>query len=72
MDETEQLEAIWNKGIKLAERQDDEHNVSLYQIDGFYVEEFFHKEYKVKIRSFFSTDQLNPYLDKIDITGLEF
>jgi hypothetical protein len=70
-DELEQLEAIWEHGNLAAEREDDEYHYKLYQIDAFYVEEVWHKEYNVRraFNSFASTnaEKLQPYLDKIDI-----
>lgn len=70
MDEMEQMEVIW-EGAFVANREDNEHEILLYQIDGFYVEVYYHKEYNVirKFRSFSSTDQLDAYLDKIDLTS---
>lgn len=69
------MEAIWDKATKIAEREDDINRYNLYQIDSFYVEEEFHKEYNVRraFRSFSSTDShlLQPYLGKIDISGIE-
>ena len=62
----EQQEATW-EGTFIADREDEEHKILLYQIDRFYVEVFYHKEYNVirRYRPFASTDQLEPYLDKI-------
>jgi hypothetical protein len=64
----EQQEAIWD-GVLVADREDEEHKILLYQIDSFYVEVYYHKEYNVirKYRSFASTEQLEPYLRKIDL-----
>ena len=64
MDEMEQAEAVWS-GVYIEDRQDEEHRILLYQIDGFYVEVYYHKEYNVirKFRPFASTEQLRPYLD---------
>jgi hypothetical protein len=74
MDEMEQIEAIWNKGVKLGERQDEIYKYTLYQIDSFYVEEHWHKEYDVRraLKSFSSTnaDLLKPYLEMIDISKI--
>lgn len=69
LDEMEQAEAIWEKGVHIGERTDDEHKILLYQIDGFYVEVFYHQEYNVirRLRSFKSVDQLRPYLDQIKL-----
>lgn len=70
LDEMEQAEAVWD-GVFLGDRKDDEHRILLYQIDGFYVEAYYHMEYNVlrRFRSFSSTDQLDPYLNEIDLTG---
>jgi hypothetical protein len=37
-DEMEQAEALWEKGVHIAEREDEVHRFVLYQIDSFYVE----------------------------------
>lgn len=72
MDEMEQAEAIWD-AVLLADREDGEHKILLYQIDSFYVEVFYHKEYNVirRFRPFKTTDLLKPYLDKIDISPIK-
>jgi hypothetical protein len=74
MDEMEQMEAIWYKSTKLAEREDETFLYILHQIDSFYVEEKIHKEHNVRhaFKSFSSTnsDLLKPYLDKIDVSKL--
>lgn len=46
LDEMEQQEAIW-EGKFVADTDDDEHKILLYQIDDFYVEVYLHKEYNV-------------------------
>lgn len=68
LDEMEQQEAIW-EGVLIADREDEEHKIFLYQIDSFYVEVFRPKEYNVvrKFVPFSSTDKLEPYLEKIKI-----
>ena len=70
LDEMEQAEAVWD-GVFLGDRKDAEHRILLYQIDGFYVEAYYHMEYNVlsRFRSVSSTDQLDPYLNEIDLTG---
>jgi hypothetical protein len=45
-----QAEAIWS-GKHVATRQDEEHEVLLYKIDGFFVEVFYHGAYNA-IRKF--------------------
>ncbi|MDQ3842825.1 MAG: hypothetical protein M3342_02250 [Bacteroidota bacterium] len=70
LDEQEQAEAVWN-GVFIADREDQEHRILLYQIDSFYIEVYYHKEYNVirRFRPFSSTDQLQPYLEQINIIG---
>lgn len=70
MDEMEQMEAIWD-GVFIADREDNEHEILLYQVDSFYVEVYYCKEHNAirKFRAFSSIDQLDPYLDKIDLTN---
>lgn len=70
LDEMEQAEAVWDGGF-IADREDSEHKILLYQIDAFYVEVYYHKEYNVirRFRSFSSTNELDPYLDKINLNG---
>lgn len=68
LDEMEQAEILWNAPC-IDGREDAEHKILLYQVDRFYVEVYYHKEYNVirKFMSFESTDQLEPYLQKIDL-----
>jgi hypothetical protein len=70
LDEMEQAEAVWD-GVFVADREDDQHRILLYQIDSFYVEAYYNNEHNVlvKFRSFSSINQLDPYLEKIDLTG---
>lgn len=70
LDEMEQAEAVW-EGVFISDREDEEHKILLYQVDSFYVEVFYHKEYNVirKFRSFSSTEQLHPYLENINLKG---
>ncbi|KAA9038734.1 hypothetical protein FW778_14415 [Ginsengibacter hankyongi] len=68
LDEMEQAEAVWDS-VFIADREDSEHNILLYQRDAFYIEVYYHKEYNVirRFRSFSSTEQLNPYLEKMKL-----
>ena len=72
LDEVEQATILWDKGVHLGERFNGEHNILLYQIDGFYVEVFYHPEQNtiVRMRSFRCTDQLRLYLNNIEIAHL--
>lgn len=68
MDEMEQAEAIWD-GVHVADRDDGEYKIILYQIDSFYVEVFYHKEHNVvkRYRPFSDPKELDPYLNQFDI-----
>ena len=70
-DEAEQIEALWDKGVHIGDRQDEEHIIVLYQIDSFYVEVYYNQEYNVirRFRSFSDTDQLEPYAIQIEIVN---
>ena len=62
LNEREQAEVIW-RALLVSIREDDEHRILLYQIDDFYVDVYFHKEFNV-IRLFlpFKTKrQLAPF-----------
>ena len=69
LNETQQAETLWDKGVHIAERKENEYIVLLYQIDGFYVEVFYdQKKNGIKrFRSFSSIEQLGPYLEKISV-----
>ena len=69
LDEMEQIEAIWEKGVTIAIREDQEYRYELVQIDGFYVELKRHKfqDVLIKFRTFNTTTLLEPYLGKINI-----
>ena len=70
-DEMEQLEAVW-AGVLVGERKDDINNIRLYQIDGFYVEEYIHREHdvRVKFNSFSNTELLDAYVSLYDLKML--
>jgi hypothetical protein len=68
-DEMEQAEALWEYGVHIAEREDEVHRFILYQLNAFYVEAWYHKEYNVlrKFNVFDDMEQLQPYLEQIKI-----
>jgi len=70
LDPVAKLFVISDRSVFLARRTDGDFRVSLYQLDGFYVEIYFHTEelmYK-RVRSFSGTEELDKYLDSIDIS----
>ena len=68
----DQAQTAWEYGEHIATRITLLHTVSLWQIEGFYVEIFYNQaDQKIeKIRSFRSTILLTPYLKQIDISSV--
>jgi hypothetical protein len=67
-----QRKALLEKGAFIADRMTAGFCIYLFQIDKFYVEIFFIRESDevVWIKSFESTDELEPYLNNINISSL--
>jgi hypothetical protein len=57
------------EAVLIGERKDERHDIKLYQIDGFYIEEYFDRvrNARVKFESFSSTELLDVYLDQFNI-----
>jgi hypothetical protein len=69
--EDSQSNIIHRQGVLISTRRTDEYKVLLYQIDGFYVEVFYHPtDHFIRIESFTGTEKLNPYLHQISIEDL--
>ena len=64
-----QLALVWSKGVFIAKRFESDFLVMLYQIQSFYVEVYYSRfdNDVEKIYPFNNTDQLEPYLDKLDL-----
>ena len=71
LSEDEKAAVLWSKGDFVTERKENNFNILLYQVQSFYVEVFYSgNENKIsRLRSFSSTEQLEPYLNNIDISG---
>ena len=71
LDERTQAEMVWN-GAFVGKRNDETHDILLYQVDSFYVEVYYHRANNLisHMRPFSSTDQLSPYLQHIDISNM--
>ena len=69
LNQQEQYQTVWDSGVYLTDRVVENNRFALYQIDGFYVEIFYSSNENkiISIKSFLSTDLLEPYLDKIKI-----
>lgn len=70
--EADQFDVLWNYGEFLLHRETSLFKFILYQVDGFYVEVRYEvaKNEIVGLRSFFSTSNLDPYLEQIDCSAL--
>jgi len=68
----EKMQALSAFAIFLAKRKDGCYSISLFQIDNFYVEIYFHTTQLIYIsaRSFENTSELAPYLEEIDISEI--
>src|SRR6476620_789908 len=68
--EDDQLETLWYNGEQIGRRKDGEFLILLYQVEGFYVEVFYHTKKKLitKYVSFEDTDRLDPYISQMDLS----
>ena len=72
LDALAKTEVISMDGIFLAERSEGCFRISLYQVQNFYVEIYYHttRFFYVCIRSFEDDGELSPYLSSIDISEI--
>jgi len=72
MDGMTKTEVIAREGVFLAERNEGCFRISLYQVNDFYVEIYYHKTryFYICIRSFEEVSEVMPYLDEIDISEI--
>lgn len=70
LSESKQFRRLMTKGVCVAERLTADAQVLLFQLDRFYVEVAFnkHTDEPISARSFESTDELAPYLQRIDLS----
>jgi hypothetical protein len=73
IDSLEKIELLTENGVLLSSRTDGCFQISLFQMDSFYVEIYYHiGQLCIRlIRSFDETSELNPYLGEIDISDLQ-
>ncbi len=66
------MRAVWYSGILVAERSEKTYRFELYQLEDFYVEQQIHLDLNVRkaVRAFRGTNDLDKYLESIDITAL--
>ncbi|RYE50665.1 MAG: hypothetical protein EOP48_19390 [Sphingobacteriales bacterium] len=72
LDQVAQQETVLDNGCYLSSRLFMEYTVLLFQLDEFYVELYYprNKDKCVIIKSFEETDELEPYLKRINIDPL--
>ena len=72
LDQAEQFEALYDNGIHIADRADNDYCIILFQLDSFYVELYFHIEQNAlkRLRCFSNVDLIAPYLEHIDLSEL--
>jgi hypothetical protein len=63
---------LFDSGVFLLTRQEPEYYIDLYYLDSFYVEAYYHCGLNklIYLRAFTSTDELNPFLNLVDISSL--
>ena len=73
LDMEARTDVLCEKGVYLGGRQELKYGIFLYQVDGFYVEIFYHQQLKkvTDFRCFTDTDLLEPYLKEINIDGIK-
>jgi hypothetical protein len=64
---------IWKDGILLGHRAEKAEYMSLYSFSGFYVELHYHNCFDgvVQIKSFMCEEELDPYLEQIDLNEIQ-
>ena len=72
LNQNKQKETMLERGAFLADRTTEDFITILYQVDGFYVEIIYLRADNkiVLVRSFDSADELQPYLEQIDLSNL--
>ena len=72
LDALAKTEVISLEGVYLGERSEGCFRISLYQVENFYVEIYYHttRFFYVCIRSFEGDGELSPYLENIDISEI--
>ena len=72
LDDDDQAQTVWEYGEHIATRISTLHTITLWQIEGFYVEIYYNQPAQKieKLRSFCTTILLTPYLKQIDITSV--
>ncbi|HEU4471038.1 MAG TPA: hypothetical protein VFR58_08145 [Flavisolibacter sp.] len=72
LEKQRKIDLLSQSGVYLCTRQEPEFTIDLYQMDSFYIEAYYYHgcEGPGYMRAFSSTDFLEPYLNKINLTNL--
>ncbi len=72
LNDDQKSNALWIKASLIDVIRKEDITVLLYQLDNFYIEVYYNYDQNQieKFRSFASTDQLEPYLNKISLEGM--
>ena len=64
LDEMERHEALWEHGVIIGDRIDNEHKIILYQVFSFYVELYYHIANNAlrKLTAFDELEKLDAYI----------
>jgi len=68
----EQVNLLYDEGVYLGKRKEEEQVILLYQVDGFYAEVIY-LSYRLHIDTIIASDSLqmlDPYLEQIDVEDL--
>lgn len=70
--EDQKISLLWREAIFIAERKEVPFYVYLYQIHSFYIEAWYCSNFIniFQLKSFSNTEELHPYLEKINIGGI--
>ena len=70
--EDQRISVLWREAKMVAQRNDDNYNIFLYQVYSFYIEVWYSKNLMniYNLKSFSNTDLLEPYLEEINISSL--
>ena len=69
LQETVQVSILYEDGVYIGKRKENESTMLLFQLDSFYVEVFYssYRRYISRILCSESTVLLDPYLEQIDV-----
>jgi hypothetical protein len=68
----DQVKVLYDQGVYIGKRRNNNYTALLYQLEGFYVE-IYYRQYRRHIDRIYcsaSTSILDPYLEQIDVVHL--